>query len=62
MGIPLRRGRVLTEQDHAPAPLAAVISESLARRRFPDVDPIGQRLHVGPTDRPWFTVVGVVGT
>jgi putative ABC transport system permease protein len=38
-----------------------VISESLARARFPAADPIGQRLHIGPTDRPWFTVVGVVG-
>lgn len=61
MGIPLRRGRGITEQDHAAAPLAAVISESLARRQFPDRDPIGERLHVGPTDRPWYTVVGVAG-
>ena len=61
MGIPLRSGRVLTAQDHAAAPLVAVISESLARRRFPNGDAIGQRLHAGPTNRPWFTVVGVVG-
>ena len=61
MGIPLRRGRALDERDDAAAPLAAVISESLARARFPVGDPIGQRLHIGPTDRPWFTVVGVVG-
>ena len=61
MGIPLRRGRALSEGDHAAAPLAVVISESLARARFPGGDPIGQRLHIGPTDRPWFTVVGVVG-
>jgi predicted lysophospholipase L1 biosynthesis ABC-type transport system permease subunit len=38
-----------------------VISEWLARRRFPNVDPIGQRLYVGPTDRPSYTVVGIVG-
>src|SRR5207247_1414401 len=25
------------------------------------LDPIGQRMHVGSTDRPWYTVVGVVG-
>jgi putative ABC transport system permease protein len=38
-----------------------LISESLARRKFPGQDPIGQRVHIGPTNRPWFTVVGVVG-
>ena len=61
MGIPLRRGRLLAEHDHATAPLAGVISESLARRRFPNGDALGQRMQVGPTNRPWFTVVGIVG-
>ena len=61
MGIPLLRGRGITDHDHASAPLAVVISESLARRRFPDADPIGQRLRIGPSDGPWFTVVGVAG-
>ena len=61
MGIPLLRGRGLTAQDHASAPFAVVISESLAQRRFPDLDPIGQRLHIGPSEGPWFTVVGVAG-
>ena len=61
MGIPLRRGRLLEEQDDARAPLAVVISESLAKSNFPGQDAIGQRLHVGPIDRPWYTVVGVVG-
>ena len=61
MGIPLLRGRGITAQDHTSAPLAVVISASLARRRFADADPIGQRLHIGPTTGPWFTVVGVAG-
>jgi predicted permease len=61
MGIPLRSGRYLTDHDHAAAPLAGVISESLARRRFPNGDALGRRMQVGPTNRPWFTVVGVVG-
>jgi putative ABC transport system permease protein len=60
MRIPLRRGRLLSEQDQA-GPPAVLVSESLARRRFPNGDAIGQRLHIGPTDRPWFTIVGVVG-
>ncbi|HEX8189504.1 MAG TPA: ABC transporter permease [Pyrinomonadaceae bacterium] len=60
-GIPLRSGRTLDEHDVAGAPQAILISESLARRRFPGQNPIGRRLHVGPTDGPWFNIVGVVG-
>ena len=61
MGIPLRRGRFLDKRDVAGASQAVVISESLAKREFPREDPIGMRLHVGPMDRPWYTVVGVAG-
>jgi putative ABC transport system permease protein len=61
MGIPLRQGRVLNERDVAGMPGAALINESFARRKFPGRDPIGQRIHVGETTRPWFTIVGVVG-
>jgi putative ABC transport system permease protein len=60
MGIPLRRGRVLNANDIAGAPMAAVINESLAKRRLPGLEPIGQRLRMGPNDGPWFTIVGVV--
>ena len=38
-----------------------LISESLAKSKFPGQDPIGQRLRIGPADGPWNTVVGVVG-
>ena len=61
MRIPLRRGRLLSDQDRAGAPLAVVISEAFATQRFRETDPIGQRVHIGPTNRPWFTIVGVVG-
>ncbi len=61
MRIPLRRGRFLNAHDSKGAPLAAVINESFARRRLPGLDPIGQRVRVGPNEGPWFTVVGVVG-
>jgi len=59
MGIPLRRGRLLDERDGPAAPLVVLISESLARSRFPAADPIGQRLRLGPTGP--YTIVGVVG-
>jgi putative ABC transport system permease protein len=61
IGIPLRRGRLLNTHDVAGAPVAVVINESFAKRKFPDRDPIGQRLHLGRTDLPWYTIVGVVG-
>jgi putative ABC transport system permease protein len=60
MGIRLRRGRLLDGHDTPGAPLAVVINESLARRKFPGQDPIGRRLHVGPENLPWATIVGVV--
>ncbi|MFY9608915.1 MAG: ABC transporter permease [Blastocatellia bacterium] len=61
MAIPLRSGRVLNAHDEADAPPAVLISESLARSKFGNEDPIGQRLRIGPTDGPWNAVVGVVG-
>jgi putative ABC transport system permease protein len=65
MRIPLRRGRLLDASDRPGAPEAIVISESLARRVFPNADPIGERLRIGPevgdSSRPWGMVVGVVG-
>jgi putative ABC transport system permease protein len=61
MGIPLLRGRLLDARDVAGAPFAVVISESLARAKFPGRDPIGQRLRAGPPNRLWSSVVGVVG-
>jgi len=61
MRIALKRGRFLDARDRADAPQAVVISESLANRVFGADDPLGQRVHVGPMDRPWYTIVGVVG-
>ena len=61
MEIPLLRGRRLDIHDMAEAPLAAVISASLAKHRFGEQDPIGQRVRLGPSDGPWHTIAGVVG-
>src|SRR5262245_30247601 len=60
MGIPLRSGRLLDARDGAGAPRTAVISESLARRKFHGQDPLGRRLRVGGEDGPWRVIVGVV--
>ena len=61
MGIPLRRGRVFTEQDAAGQPGVIIINEMMARRTWGDEDPIGKRLivYVAGRELP-VTVVGVV--
>ncbi len=59
MGIPLRRGRLLTDADRTAAP-AVLIDEALAQQYWKDKDPIGQHLRRGHS-APWATVVGIVG-
>lgn len=57
MQIPLRRGRVFTEADHAGQVPVAVVSESMARVYWPGQDPLGKRIRWG---KEWLTVVGTV--
>ena len=47
MGIRLLGGREFTDEDNADARKAVLISESMARRYFPDEDPLGKRLVFG---------------
>jgi putative ABC transport system permease protein len=61
LDIPVRRGRAFTDADHAGAPPVIVLSETAARHYWPQQDPIGRRLVMGPpSDRKLLTVVGVV--
>ena len=46
LGIKLLAGRVLSDNDRAGAPPAALINETLAKREFPGEDPIGRRILV----------------
>jgi putative ABC transport system permease protein len=67
MAIPLRRGRMFSDQDRATAPRVTLISESTAAAFFPGQDPIGKRFKAaafdgsGRIDGAWRTVIGVVG-
>ena len=58
LGVPLIRGRHIDERDVRGAPLSVVINESLARKYWPDEDPIGRRLSAGGGE--FMTVIGVV--
>ncbi|HEY1249964.1 MAG TPA: ABC transporter permease [Thermoanaerobaculia bacterium] len=71
LGIALRSGRLFTEHDDENAERVAIVSESLAKKYFPQGDAIGHRLQVpnrtGPGSRPnpppspWMRIVGIVG-
>src|SRR5206468_10950888 len=63
LGIPLIRGRIFDQRDGPNSPHVAVISESLARDRWPNQDPIGQTIEFGNMDGDLrvLTIVGIVG-
>ena len=63
-GIPIIRGRAFTPADSAISPLVVIVNRTLAERYWHGQDPIGKRLHRGPTEAtklPWLTVVGEIG-
>jgi putative ABC transport system permease protein len=63
MGIPLLRGRTLTERDSQIDSQGMLINQALADRHFRNQDPIGQRLTFGDpqsADALWATIVGVI--
>jgi putative ABC transport system permease protein len=62
MRIPLLKGRFFSEQDSPSNPKVALISETLARRYFPNQDPIGRQMRFGfpPNSDVSREIVGVV--
>ncbi len=73
MGVPMLQGRTFNEADSLEAPRVAILSEALAKRCFPNENPIGKRIYlgrlnpgqVGELDRwtnvtLWAEIVGVV--
>lgn len=60
LGIPLLRGRDFSESDIYDSDGVAVVSESLVRQSFRDVDPLGKRIKCGLDRDIWMTIVGVV--
>src|SRR5437016_174624 len=61
--VPLRRGRLLSEQDERDAPAVAVVSEEMAHQNWPGQDALGKHIQVGHpgTAGPLRTIVEIVG-
>ena len=65
MGLRVRRGRGIADVDRFGAPYVVVINDTMARRHFPHLDPIGQHLLLNenrpgaPDEIPW-TIIGVI--
>jgi len=60
LGVPVLQGREFTDEYRGDQPLEVVISESFARRYWPNGDALGKRFRAG-TNNPVGTVVGIVG-
>jgi putative ABC transport system permease protein len=58
MGITVREGRGFTARDKSGAPAVVIINETMARRYFPNVNPLGRRLNTGFGQPP--EIVGIV--
>jgi putative ABC transport system permease protein len=63
LNIPVLRGRSFTASDTENSTRVIVINDSMARRYWPNEDPVGKRMAIGESskDTSWRTVVGVVG-
>lgn len=61
LGVPLVRGRMLTDQDTVAARPVIVINQQLAGLLFADQDPIGRQLDFGPQGNSRPEIIGVVG-
>jgi len=59
MRIPLLRGRFIKDTDTAQVPHICVIDEGLAKRFFPNEDPVGQQIAMYGG---WATIVGIAGS
>ncbi len=64
---PLVSGRVFSDADNSKGQQVALINETLARRYWPEGDPVGQHIKLigrsgqAASQSPWTTIVGVVG-
>ncbi len=60
LAVPLRRGRLFTDADASASQQVVILTESMARKFWPNQDPVGKRLLWGRSGSPK-TIVGIVG-
>ncbi len=60
-GTPLRRGRLISDEDRRGSRRVVVINQAIADRYFKGGDPIGHRMRVSQGGDEWREIVGVVG-
>ncbi|HEX6976325.1 MAG TPA: ABC transporter permease, partial [Vicinamibacterales bacterium] len=61
LDVPLLRGRDFTDSEGSTKAPVALINQAMARRLWPDEDPLGRRFRRASASTPeWFTVVGIV--
>ena len=60
LNIVLKQGRVFAATDHETAPGVVVIGETMARRYWPNENPVGKRLNFGGNTPNWREIIGVV--
>jgi predicted permease len=61
IGVPLLRGRDITDADDLSTLPVTIINSDMARKYWPGEDPIGKQVGIDFTGAPVRTVVGVVG-
>jgi predicted permease len=61
LGERLSAGRWLSDADTIGAMDVALVNQAMAQKYWPNESPLGRRFRMGGPDRPWITVVGVVG-
>ncbi|MCA1621651.1 MAG: ABC transporter permease [Acidobacteria bacterium] len=61
MGVTLLKGRAFTDNDRQNVPRVAIINETMARKYFPDQDPLGKQIEVSNGSDVTREIVGVVG-
>lgn len=59
LGIPIIAGRGFGSQDTSTSVKVAVINQSLATKRFPNVNPIGKRFKADTDKNGWIQIVGI---
>ncbi len=59
LGIPLTQGRDFADTDADGTPMVIVVNQAMARRYWPNQNPLGRRITTD--NKTWYSIVGVAG-